>query len=1028
MAAALEHRGGFLTKRRIILLLAAAFAAAAALVWLAQARLLVFAVNRFSGGSLRAAEAKGTLVSGLHFYGVTVRTPAFRGKAIEVFLRPAMAEILAGRPALAELRAVSPRVTLQAAGDGRRPGFPAWLPSIRLAVISDGRLETGEKTFSDINCRLSCAAGKINVLSCGGNYAGGSAAFSGAYSAGRASAKGRLDYPPGKAAVDFDYSLLGERHLFSGRGAAAGAPLKLEGEINGENWKAALSLKGLLPLNAFRPSLQPVKLRSAAVSASGRGFSPGTAAAGGKFSIEEKPGSTAEGAFSFKRGSAALQASYIYGNISGSFEAAVRGGSLSGNWRAAGGGDFRLPGGRELALSGLEASCSLGGSLKAPSAVCEAEAGEIKSGDFSAGGAKFSGAVTAGRPENFKFRLYLPAPSLAKVRLDSAVLKAEGSMERNDFSIDIVYRASGAGLEGSSSLKKGSWKAELKNLSLSRAPGWRLCSPAAVSFSASEGTEVSGFCLASGAGRLVFSGIFKTSFPEEFHAAVTGFELAELGKAGLTRLKPGGVVNASAGYSGAKAGEGTFSFSAENLALEGMALGSAGARGAFAPGKARLEEARWKIYGGEAKASGWATISGGRTEADFSVKAGSMNIAPLLALLPQASAREVWLDGESRLLLGGNVLKSTGVINLSAPRLSLLPLGLELDNAGVRLEAGDLSSARISASAGRNGGKITAEGPVSASGPALKIRASDLPFSHPCGLSGKAAAELLLAGTWAEPELSGAVALRETRFEMEKWGNYKPPPGKSRFYEAMSMDLKIAAERNVWYREGANSVEVKGSLLLQKDHYRPSVVLGSVEALKGYYVYLGNTFTVNSGRMTFTGENPPNPAIELSAASGERGNPIKVYFNASGKARNPQVTLSSDPPMEQRDIISFLVTGKPLYALYASRNRAQQGRTGDNTAQNLAAGYLSQKAAATVGKKLDIDMISLKITSEKKADLTVGRYLTGDLFISYGQVLGQGGEKRVSAEYSITRHWSLEGKNSSDGRYVADLLFKYGIR
>ena len=80
----------------------------------------------------------------------------------------------------------------------------------------------------------------------------------------------------------------------------------------------------------------------------------------------------------------------------------------------------------------------------------------------------------------------------------------------------------------------------------------------------------------------------------------------------------------------------------------------------------------------------------------------------------------------------------------------------------------------------------------------------------------------------------------------------------------------------------------------------------------------------------------------------------KVYFNASGKAKSPQVLLSSDPPMEQRDIISYLVTGKPLYQQRAnSANETPQGRTGDNTAQNIAAAYISQKAASTVGEKLE---------------------------------------------------------------------------
>lgn len=69
-----------------------------------------------------------------------------------------------------------------------------------------------------------------------------------------------------------------------------------------------------------------------------------------------------------------------------------------------------------------------------------------------------------------------------------------------------------------------------------------------------------------------------------------------------------------------------------------------------------------------------------------------------------------------------------------------------------------------------------------------------------------------------------------------------------------------------------------------------------------------------------------------------------------------------------------------------------------------------------------------KVNAANQPDVTVGRYVTKDLFVGYGQVLGQGGEKRVNAEYSISKHWSLEGKNSSDGRYVADLLFKFGIR
>jgi autotransporter translocation and assembly factor TamB len=62
------------------------------------------------------------------------------------------------------------------------------------------------------------------------------------------------------------------------------------------------------------------------------------------------------------------------------------------------------------------------------------------------------------------------------------------------------------------------------------------------------------------------------------------------------------------------------------------------------------------------------------------------------------------------------------------------------------------------------------------------------------------------------------------------------------------------------------------------------------------------------------------------------------------------------------------------------------------------------------------------------ADLTVGRYITRDLFLSFEQTLGEDGGRRINAEYSLTPLWSLEGGTGSDGRYVVDVLFKYPLK
>ena len=100
------------------------------------------------------------------------------------------------------------------------------------------------------------------------------------------------------------------------------------------------------------------------------------------------------------------------------------------------------------------------------------------------------------------------------MRLDSAVVSAEGSFERNDFSIELLYKADNTRMDGWSSLKNGAWRAALKDFYATNFPDWRFCAPAELTYSASSGAEVSGLCLTSGKSRLSFSGIFKTYFPE----------------------------------------------------------------------------------------------------------------------------------------------------------------------------------------------------------------------------------------------------------------------------------------------------------------------------------------------------------------------------------------------------------------------------------------------------------------------------------------------------------------------------------
>jgi hypothetical protein len=64
---------------------------------------------------------------------------------------------------------------------------------------------------------------------------------------------------------------------------------------------------------------------------------------------------------------------------------------------------------------------------------------------------------------------------------------------------------------------------------------------------------------------------------------------------------------------------------------------------------------------------------------------------------------------------------------------------------------------------------------------------------------------------------------------------------------------------------------------------------------------------VKRGSMTFSEEDPFQPRLDLEAESRIRQNTVSV--NITGPATAPRMTLESEPPLPQKDILSLLATG-----------------------------------------------------------------------------------------------------------------------
>ena len=229
--------------------------------------------------------------------------------------------------------------------------------------------------------------------------------------------------------------------------------------------------------------------------------------------------------------------------------------------------------------------------------------------------------------------------------------------------------------------------------------------------------------------------------------------------------------------------------------------------------------------------------------------------------------------------------------------------------------------------------------------------------------------------------------------------------------EALSLDVGIHITHDAWIRRDDADVELAGNLRLGKEAYHPLFINGEIRLVRGWYAFQGRRFDLDEGRITFGGDVPPDPQLDIRARN--RTGEYTVTIDISGRATEPTLTLSSEPQLEQADILSLLVFGRPARDLGHEQSLDLQRK-----AISLASGYVMPELRQSMMNTLGLD--TLEVGDE---GLRAGRYVTRDIFITLAQdFTGRTGQV-MGVEYAVTRRLSLKLSTSTRGDSAVDLLW-----
>jgi translocation and assembly module TamB len=222
--------------------------------------------------------------------------------------------------------------------------------------------------------------------------------------------------------------------------------------------------------------------------------------------------------------------------------------------------------------------------------------------------------------------------------------------------------------------------------------------------------------------------------------------------------------------------------------------------------------------------------------------------------------------------------------------------------------------------------------------------------------------------------------------------------------EKLDLDLRQGQEVHL-VGFGLNGY-LSGQLAVQDVPGRATTGRGQI-VVDGTYKAYGQDLTIQQGRLLFAGTPVDNPGLDLRATRAFTDPDVTVGLQVRGTAQVPILTVFSDPAMEQSDALSYLVAGKPLNQL----------KSGEGDAVGSAARALGTAGgdllAKSVGRKVGLDDVGVADnTAVGGAALTIGKYLSPRLYLSYGVGLFTPGEV-VTLRYRLTRLFNIEIQNGT---------------
>ncbi len=293
---------------------------------------------------------------------------------------------------------------------------------------------------------------------------------------------------------------------------------------------------------------------------------------------------------------------------------------------------------------------------------------------------------------------------------------------------------------------------------------------------------------------------------------------------------------------------------------------------------------------------------------------------------------------------------------------------------------------------------------------------------------------ILYKGTPESQIVSGDITINNARYrervEWKSWLLKAKATEKIRSeisnLEKAELNIKITAKNNISIDNNVARAMFSADMVLRGTIFRP-ILFGRLESREGTVYFRNNQFDILHASADFADPRRINPIIEISAETTVKG--YKIKMNLEGQLEHFNMSLSSDPPLKEMDVLALLTVGQT-----GSELKGLEGGIGAGEATSFVTGkmqdVMEERLKTITGlDRFQVDPYVSKSSGTVEPRVTVSkRLLSEKIFVTYTTSVGTIEEQIIKVEYFMGKNVSLIGVRDERGILGGDIRFRFQFR